>query len=289
LLNKFRGDASLLAPAPEEFKSLTGIPIIGTIPMLFDHGLPEEDGIFDERTLGKKAGALKVAVVVYPRISNLDEFQPLKNITNLELIWARQPSSLEDVDWIILPGSKHTSTDLAWLKQCGFEQVIEKHIRQGKMVLGICGGLQMLGQVMHDPFNIDGAAMGLGHLAIETTFAKDKQVNKISARFGRVNGPWSALSDLEVCGYEIHHGKSSRQEADEVNQAPISAEIITNLAWQNSRGNVLGIYMHGLFEDPVVIKSLFGKEAKTLEVVFNNLADLIGQHIPKETLLSLIK
>ncbi|MFZ4055288.1 MAG: cobyric acid synthase [Polynucleobacter sp.] len=289
LLNKFRGDASLLAPAPEQLKSLTGIPIIGTIPMLFDHGLPEEDGIFDERTLGKKAGALKVAVVVYPRISNLDEFQPLKNITDLELIWARQPSSLEDVDWIILPGSKHTSTDLAWLKQCGFEQVIEKHIRQGKMVLGICGGLQMLGQVMHDPFNIDGAAMGLGHLAIETTFAKDKQVNKISARFGRVNGPWSALSDLEVCGYEIHHGKSSRQEADEVNQAPISAEIITNLAWQNSRGNVLGIYMHGLFEDPVVIKSLFGKEAKTLEVVFNNLADLIGQHIPKETLLSLIK
>ena len=289
LLNKFRGDPSLLAPAPEQLKSLTGIPTIGTIPMLFDHGLPEEDGIFDERTLGKKAGALKVAVVVYPRISNLDEFQPLKNITDLELIWARQPSSLEDVDWIILPGSKHTSADLAWLKQYGFEQVIEKHIRQGKMVLGICGGLQMLGQVMHDPFNIDGAATGLGHLAIQTTFAKDKQVNKISARFGRVNGPWSALSDLEVSGYEIHHGKSSRQKADEVNQAPISVEIIPDLAWQNSRGNVLGIYVHGLFEDPVVIKSLFGKEAKTLEVVFNNLADLIGQHIPKETLLSLIK
>ena len=289
LLNKFRGDPSLLAPAPEQLKSLTGIPIIGTIPMLFDHGLPEEDGIFDERTLGKKAGALKVAVVVYPRISNLDEFQPLKNITDLELIWARQPSSLEDVDWIILPGSKHTSTDLAWLKQCGFEQVIEKHIRQGKMVLGICGGLQMLGQVMHDPFNIDGAATGLGHLAIQTTFAKDKQVNKITVRFSQVNGPWSALSDLEVSGYEIHHGKSSRQKADEVNQAPISVEIIPDLAWQNSRGNVLGIYVHGLFEDPVVIKSLFGKEAKTLEVVFNNLADLIGQHIPKETLLSLIK
>jgi adenosylcobyric acid synthase len=289
LLNKFRGDPSLLAPAPEQLKSLTGIPIIGTIPMLFDHGLPEEDGIFDERTLGKKAGALKVAVVVYPRISNLDEFQPLKNITDLELIWARQPSSLEDVDWIILPGSKHTSADLAWLKQYGFEQVIEKHIRQGKMVLGICGGLQMLGQVMHDPFNIDGAATGLGHLAIQTTFAKDKQVNKISARFDRVNGPWSALSDLEVYGYEIHHGKSSRQEADEENQALISAEIIPDLAWQNARGNVLGIYMHGLFEDPVVIKSLFGKEAKTLEVVFNNLADLIGQHIPKETLLSLVK
>jgi len=289
LLNKFRGDASLLAPAPEQLKSLTGIPTIGTIPMLFDHGLPEEDGIFDERTLGKKAGALKVAVVVYPRISNLDEFQPLKNITDLELIWARQPSSLEDVDWIILPGSKHTSTDLAWLKQCGFEQVIEKHIRQGKMVLGICGGLQMLGQVMHDPFNIDGAATGLGHLAIQTTFAKDKQVNKITVRFSQVNGPWSALSDLEVSGYEIHHGKSSRQKADEVNQAPISVEIIPDLAWQNSRGNVLGIYVHGLFEDPVVIKSLFGKEAKTLEVVFNNLADLIGQHIPKETLLSLIK
>ena len=289
LLNKFRGDPSLLAPAPEQLKSLTGIPTIGTIPMLFDHGLPEEDGIFDERTLGKKAGALKVAVVVYPRISNLDEFQPLKNITDLELIWARQPSSLEDVDWIILPGSKHTSTDLAWLKQCGFEQVIEKHIRQGKMVLGICGGLQMLGQVMHDPFNIDGAATGLGHLAIQTTFAKDKQVNKITVRFSQVNGPWSALSDLEVYGYEIHHGKSSRQKADEVNQAPISVEIIPDLARQNSRGNVLGIYVHGLFEDPVVIKSLFGKEAKTLEVVFNNLADLIGQHIPKETLLSLIK
>ena len=289
LLNKFRGDPTLLAPAPEQLKSLTGIPIIGTIPMLFNHGLPEEDGIFDERTLDRKAGALKVAVLVYPRISNLDEFQPLKNITDLELIWARQPSSLEDVDWIILPGSKQTSADLAWLKQCGFERVIEKHIQRGKMVLGICGGLQMLGQVLHDPFNIDGAATGLGHLAIQTTFAKDKQINKITVRFGQVKGLWSALSYLEVFGYEIHHGKSSHKTADNEKQAPMAQEIIAGLAWQNSLGNVLGIYIHGLFEDPAVIKSLFGKEAKTLDTVFNNLADLIGHHIPKETLLSLVE
>ncbi|MCE7528149.1 cobyric acid synthase [Polynucleobacter sp. IMCC 30228] len=289
LLNKFRGDPTLLAPAPEQLKSLTGIPIIGTIPMLFNHGLPEEDGIFDERTLDRKAGALKVAVLVYPRISNLDEFQPLKNITDLELIWARQPSSLEDVDWIILPGSKQTSADLAWLKQCGFERVIEKHIQRGKMVLGICGGLQMLGQVLHDPFNIDGAATGLGHLAIQTTFAKDKQVNKITVRFGQVKGLWSALSYLEVFGYEIHHGKSSHKTADNEKQALMAQEIIADLAWQNSLGNVLGIYIHGLFEDPAVIKSLFGKEAKTLDTVFNNLADLIGHHIPKETLLSLVE
>jgi adenosylcobyric acid synthase len=118
VLNKFRGDAALLAPAPQMLQDLTGIPTVATLPMWWQHGLPEEDGVFDDRSVAAGAIRLTVAVIAYPRISNLDEFQPLKNIPGVRLTWVRSPSELAGLkvsDWIILPGSKHTSGDLVWL------------------------------------------------------------------------------------------------------------------------------------------------------------------------------
>jgi adenosylcobyric acid synthase len=120
VLNKFRGDASLLAPAPAMLQALTGVPTVATLPMWWQHGLPEEDGVFDDRSRANGAVTKTVAVIAYPRISNLDEFQPLQNVPGLRLLWARSPAdlaSLQAHDWVILPGSKHTSSDLAWLRQ----------------------------------------------------------------------------------------------------------------------------------------------------------------------------
>ena len=128
VLNKFRGDAALLAPAPQMLQGLTGIPTVATLPMWREHGLPEEDGVFDDSSAashyGDNLNLTTIAVVAYPRISNLDEFQPLKNIQDVRLIWVRsaaQLAALAASDWIILPGSKNTRSDLAWLKERGLD------------------------------------------------------------------------------------------------------------------------------------------------------------------------
>ncbi|HSV58419.1 MAG TPA: cobyric acid synthase, partial [Variovorax sp.] len=168
VLNRFRGDASLLAPAPQDLEGLTGVPTVATLPMWWQHGLPEEDGMYDEGAHGAgsatTAAARTVAVVAYPRISNLDEFQPLRNLPGLRLRWARTPAELEGADTIVLPGSKNTSGDLAWLRAQGLDRVIAAHAGAGGAVLGICGGLQMLGEALIDPHGIDGNAPGLGLL-----------------------------------------------------------------------------------------------------------------------------
>ena len=141
VLNKFRGDTALLAPAPQMLETLTGVPTVAVLPMWREHGLPDEDGVFDARPCGE---GLSIAIVAYPRISNLDEFAPLRRVPGVSLCWARQPQSIASADLLILPGSKHVAADLAWLRQrarCGDRRAPGGH----KPTLAICGGLQMLG------------------------------------------------------------------------------------------------------------------------------------------------
>ncbi|HSI53971.1 MAG TPA: cobyric acid synthase, partial [Ramlibacter sp.] len=121
VLNKFRGDATLLAPGPQQLQQLTGIPTLATLPMWREHGLPEEDGWFGLARSEGGAHAQTIAVLAYPRISNLDEFQPLANLPGVRLLWARSAADLAGADWIVLPGSKHTSGDLAWLRAQGMD------------------------------------------------------------------------------------------------------------------------------------------------------------------------
>jgi len=290
VLNKFRGDASLLAPAPQLLQEKTGVPTVAMLPMWHQHGLPEEDGVFDDRHTG--AGEIKttVAVVAYPRISNLDEFQPLKNISGVRLTWARCPAELQGADWIILPGSKHTSGDLAWLRAQGLDHAIAAHAAQGGAVLGICGGLQMLGEALVDPHGIDGNAPGLGLLPLVTAFEPAKTVQRTLATFTHVAGPWSPLSGVTVQGYEIHHGQTAQHPAMAA-VGNVAHELVPGLAWQNAAGNVLGLYLHGLFEDPAALQALFGRpglQVPTLDAVFERMADFIEQHFEPGVLDALI-
>lgn len=291
VLNKFRGDASLLAPAPQMLQDLTGVPTVATLPMWWQHGLPEEDGVFDDRHTGAGDITTTIAVVVYPRISNLDEFQPLKNMPGVRLIWVRSAAELSGVDWIILPGSKHTSGDLAWLRAQGLDRAIAAHAQQGGAVLGVCGGLQMLGEALIDPHNIDGNAPGLGLLPLVTVFEADKTVQRTRAQFSPVTGPWAALSHVSVAGYEIHHGQTAQHPAMAA-KGDVARELIPGLAWQNGMGNVLGLYLHGLFEDPAALQALFGQhgaaQVPTLDTVFERMADFIEQHFDAGVLPSLI-
>ena len=291
VLNKFRGDASLLAPGPQMLQDLTGVPTVATLPMWWQHGLPEEDGVFDDRSRSSGAVTQTVAVIAYPRISNLDEFQPLKNVPGLRLVWVRSPvelAGLTNADWIILPGSKATSSDLTWLRAQGLDQAIADHAGRGGPVLGICGGLQMLGEALIDPHGVDGNGPGLGLLSAVTVFAADKTVRYRKARFGTLGGCWSALSDVEVTGYEIHHGQTSAR-ADMAAAGDAALAVMSEaLAWQNTAGHVLGVYLHGLFEDPAVLQALFGTSVPTLDSVFDGLADYIEAHFEAGFLQALI-
>jgi adenosylcobyric acid synthase len=268
VLNKFRGDASLLAPAPQMLQDLTGVPTVATIPMQWHHGLPEEDGVFDDRTRVAGAVNLTVAVVAYPRISNLDEFQPLKNAPGVKLVWARTPADLTGVDWVILPGSKSTVADLAWLRQQGLDAAVCAHAARGGAVLGICGGLQMLGEGIVDPLGVEGGAgpthalagdaPGLGLLPLVTAFGASKAVRRTHTQFRTVTGAWCALSGVAVSGYEIHLGQTAQHPAMAAIGDVAVPVLPDGLGWQNQQGNVLGVYLHGVFEDPAVLGALLG-------------------------------
>ena len=289
VLNKFRGDARLLAPGPEQLQALTGVPTVATLPMWWQHGLPEEDGVFDDRSQATGVVTRTVAIVAYPRISNLDEFQPLKNVPGVRLVWARSPADLAGADWIILPGSKHTSGDLAWLRQQGLDAAICRHAAQGGMVLGVCGGLQMLGEALIDTHGIDGNAPGLGVLPLVTQFEVQKTVQARRARFvPNMRGPWSALSGVELAGYEIHHGQTQQHAAMAKGGDVARAVLPEGLGWQNASGNVLGLYLHGMLEDPAVLQALFGATVPTLDSVFDGLADYIGAHFSPGFLAALV-
>ena len=303
VLNKFRGDASLLAPGPQMLQDLTGIPTVATLPMWWHHGLPEEDGMYPSsaflplppgkrRDEGFPAGpSVTIAVIAYPRISNLDEFQPLKNVPGVRLKWVRSPAELAELtgaDWIILPGSKATSCDLAWLRAQGLDQAIARHAGRGGAVLGICGGLQMLGEALIDPHGIDGNGPGMGLLPVVTVFDQSKTVQHKRAAFGAVRGSWSALSNVQVQGYEIHHGQTAPHPAMAAAGDVAHAVMPDNLAWQNAAGNVLGLYLHGLFEDPRVLQALFGAATPTLDSVFDGLANFVARHFEPGFLATLI-
>lgn len=288
VLNKFRGDASLLAPAPQMLQELTGVPTVATLPMWWQHGLPEEDGVFDDRTRASGAVHKTIAVIAYPRISNLDEFQPLKNVPGVRLVWARAPADSVGADWILLPGSKATAADLAWLRTQGLDRAVAAHAAQGGAVLGVCGGLQMLGEALIDTHGIDGNAPGLGLLPLVTQFDLQKTVRHAQTVFGTLSGTWAALSGVEAAGYEIHHGQTAQHPAMAAG-GDVAREVLPGgLGWQNAAGNVLGVYLHGLFEDPRVLHALFGATAPTLETVFDGLADFIATHFEPGVLDQLI-
>ena len=271
VLNKFRGDRSLLPPAPEQLEQLTGVPTIGVLPWL-DHGLPDEDGaatppITDERR--------KVAVIRYPTASNLDEFKQLEQVA--ELGWVFEPGEAEGADLLILPGSKHVAADLAWLAHTGLAKVVRAHARRGQPVLGICGGMQMLGERVDDEAGVDGSAEGLALLPLRTVFAAAKQTQRTSARFRALQQPWAALSGTTLTGYQIRHGHTNATSPD-TEALPDGLGFIS--------GPVLGIYLHGLFEQPELLQALFGASPRrSLGQAFDELADAAEEHLDVAALL----
>ncbi|MCD2513971.1 cobyric acid synthase [Comamonas endophytica] len=279
VLNKFRGDARLLAPAPQMLEALTGVPVVATIPRLAQHGLPEEDGAQDAGAGYGAAGApvqTTVAVVAYPRASNLDEFQPLLNVPGVRLVWARSPAQLHGADWVILPGSKATASDLRWLRAQGLDAALAAHVAQGGRLWGICGGLQMLGEALIDLHGVDGNEAGLGLLPLVTAFDVDKQLLHAEVTMPQLAPPWQALSGLALQVYEIHHGQT-RPRGDMVAAGQGVHECLPGLVWQSIDGRILGSYWHGLLENANLLQALLGANAPTLDSVFDRLASGVDE------------
>jgi adenosylcobyric acid synthase len=268
VLNKFRGDASLLPPAPEQLAELTGIPTIGVLPWL-RHGLPDEDGAF---VTSDNGNGPTVAVVRYPTASNLDEYKPLEQVAHVR--WATTAADLAGASLVVLPGSKHVAADLAWLRATGIADALVSH---DAPLLGICGGLQMLGRRLEDPHGVDGSADALGLLPLVTRFARAKTTRETTALFGALAQPWAGLSGRSVRGYEIRHGETTADGA-------VAEAVDGGLGF--AAGRVLGISFHGLFEDTGAVQSLFGSmPERSLEQAFDLLADAVEEHLDLDAVL----
>jgi len=229
LINRFRGNLALLDDALEWLENETDKPVAAVIPYL-SLELPEEDSPL-RHILGASAdhAGFNVAVIAYPRISNHDDIDPLASEAGINLRFVRSPDELQPADLIILPGSKHVASDLVWLHKHGFVAAVEKHLRYGGKILGICGGMQMLGEMIEDNGVESSSVDGLGWLPLTTIMQLEKtlrQVDRISSEF---NGE-------RVTGYEIHHGESDVDEQ----LFPFAAHSTDKQIW--------GTYIHGLFE-----------------------------------------
>jgi adenosylcobyric acid synthase len=282
VLNKFRGDSALLAPGPAMLAALTGVATLGVLPMWRDHGLPEEDGVFDARPAGS---ATSIVVVAYPRISNLDEFAPLQRVPSVSISWGRQSETIANAELLILPGSKFVADDLQWLRQTGLDMAIRRHVAAGKPVLAICGGLQMLGHQLVDPNGLEGAAVGLELLPLATEFLAPKRHVRGTYEFSSLHGYWARLSGIRFDGYEIRHGRT-RPSAVVADGATLRPVLAAGCGWQS--GQVLALYTHGLFENSSVIHALFGTQTPTLDDTLNGLADFVELHLGAPTLSSLL-
>jgi len=286
VLNRFRGDASLLAPAPELLAARTGVPTLAVIPLLRDHGLPEEDAVPADSA---RAGGPRVVVLATPHASNLDEFEPLR-AAGLRLQFSRSAADIAAADWLILPGSKHTRADLAWVRASGLDPAVVAHATAGRPMLAVCGGLQWLGELIDDGLGLEGGTpgqdRGLGLLPLQTRFAPAKRLHRARHHFATLAGPWAPLSGLAVDGYEIHLG---RTEARDPTLRPVlpGADGGAPLGWQH--GPVLALYLHGLFENPAVLAALFGQAAPALDGVFDRLADTVDAAFAPGVLMSLLQ
>lgn len=241
IINRFRGDIALLQPGLDWLEAHTGKPVIGVLPYVMDLHLEAEDGL-DRRQSGKADTVLKVIVPVLPRISNHTDFDPLRLHPQVDLQFIGAGDDIPPADLIILPGSKSVRADLAHLRAQGWEEAITRHLRYGGKVLGICGGLQMLGTRIDDPLGLEGAAgssAGLGLLEFTTQLHAEKQLRNVTGQL--------SLEQAAVNGYEIHAGvtvgaaleRPAVQLSDGRCDGAISAD-----------GQILGTYLHGLFEAP---------------------------------------
>ncbi|MGC8480547.1 MAG: cobyric acid synthase [Acidimicrobiales bacterium] len=295
VINKFRGDPSLLTPGVRQLETLTRRPCLGVLPYRRGMTLDAEDSLGLGVAHIGTPGGVDVAIVALPMISNFTDFDPLRFEEDLTVRFVRHPGELGAPDLVILPGTKATTSDLAWLRQSGLADAIGRHRSAGGFVLGVCGGYQMLGERIIDP--VEGSSSevaGLSWLPVHTIFEPDKVVRQVRGQaFG-----------VEVAGYQIHHGRvRSHDDAEEWLSVLVGGTMTPEGATDANR-RVYGTTLHGIFESDDFRVAFFsrlaqarGRRFESSEVTYENqreryideLADTLRENLDMKTLWHLIE
>jgi adenosylcobyric acid synthase len=294
LINKFRGDISLLTPGISILEERTRKRVLGVIPYFQDILIPDEDSI----RFGEKDGALDIAVVRFPHISNSTDFDPLLRELGVRLRYVSTPLEFLSPDLIILPGSKSVVFDLKWLREAGLAQEIVQRANAGTPVIGMCGGFQMLGQRIRDPHHVESSeenVPGLELLDTVSIFDPQKLTYQVRGRVLASRGLLSGMENVGVEGYEIHMGRTkTAHPAFNIERKGDGASLDGAVS---EDGHILGTYIHGLWDSPNFRSSLLQNLAQkrglsfpafslpfNKEEEFNKLADLVRQNIDLDLL-----
>lgn len=279
VINKFRGDVTLLTPAIDFLEKKTGKPVLGVVPHIDQMGIDDEDSVsLEEKQAAPTEGDIRIAVIQTPKISNFTDFDALAHEKDVALYYVKAVEDLGEPDVIMLPGSKNTTEDMLYLGKSGLGEKILAHAKAGKAVIGICGGYQMLGEVIRDPQHTESQndeAAGLGLLGMETVFASEKLTSQVVAQCQDLHFMGQSISADNLQGYEIHMGHTAfTREADKHpftvcqrrGKACASQEGTANAA-----GNVFGTYIHGVFDNDVFRRSVLNaiRHSKGLEALAN--------------------
>ena len=252
IINRFRGDVSLLQPGLDWLEQKTGVPSVAVIPYITNLHIEAEDAV-NQTQVGDGMAQFKIVVPLYPRASNHTDFDVLRLHPQLDCEFVRDATLFNGADLIILPGSKNVSHDLQWLKETGWQPIIERHLRFGGKVLGICGGYQMLGQMIHDPKGIEnapGSSQGLALLEMQTTLDEIKTLTNVTGR--------CLYTDSPIKAYEIHAGVSEGPDLLRpwftLTAQGQSSTVLEGAS--NRDDSVRGTYLHGLLEGDEILKSI---------------------------------
>ncbi|MDH5547552.1 MAG: cobyric acid synthase [Gammaproteobacteria bacterium] len=289
VINRFRGDIALLQSGLDWLEQKTGKPVLGVLPYLQDFFLEAEDALPLPQQTSHGSKKFRIVVPVLPRISNHTDIDALRLRDDLDVQIIGPGRKLPEADLIILPGSKSVIDDLLWLREQGWDQAIQRHLRYGGKLIGICGGFQMLGKFIHDPHAIEGPTSsmeGLGFFDMETCLQPEKQLRNVSGHL--------AFSMAPVRGYEIHAGLSVGPALD----YPAAILDTHNDGAVSSDNQILGTYLHGLFDEPQACASLLRWATYVDAPVFDyqqrresdvqRLADMVEQHLDMEKISELL-
>ena len=278
VINKFRGDVSILRPGLDQIEQITGKQVVGVVPYM-NLDLEDEDSLSERFTRRTAPAMLDIAVVRLPRISNFTDLNSLECVDGVSVRYVKSAAELKQPDMVVLPGTKNTMEDLLWMRQCGLEAAILKLTAQGTPVFGICGGYQMLGKQLNDPLGVEhgGSIQGMGLLPTVTTFSAQKTRTQVSGITGDLSQTvFPELSHTPYTGYEIHmgvtqllcdsNGMSDSHKSHNTNDPHAACTAFGVLEQRNGTacqqphgccvGNVFGSYLHGIFDHPQMVKQL---------------------------------
>ncbi len=305
VINKFRGDKTILDPGVEMLEKLTGIPVIGVTPYLSVR-LEDEDSLSERLEETQKVDLIDLAVIRLPRISNFTDFNVFEGIEGVSLRYVSAAHQLGKPDLIFLPGTKNTMRDLLWMRQNGLEAAILKAHGSGSVVFGVCGGYQMLGRMISDPDAVEEGGMirGMELLDTDTVFEAEKERTRVEGKILCPQGLLAGLSGQTVAGYEIHMGRTALHG----DTKPLT-EIRNMLTGECSREgacgqNVYGSYIHGIFDSRQiaagVIRALAQRKGITEEMgmavdfaafketQYDLLADSLREHLDMDAVYRIL-